>query len=33
LGGTMMRQLTSLFDETADGGWGQAAMERAPAVV
>jgi cobaltochelatase CobT len=33
LGGTMMRQLTSLFDDTADGGWGQAAMERAPAVV
>jgi cobaltochelatase CobT len=33
LGGTMMRQLTALFDETADGGWGQAAMERAPAVV
>jgi cobaltochelatase CobT len=33
LGGTMMRQLTSLFDETADGGWGQAAMERASAVV
>jgi cobaltochelatase CobT len=33
LGGTMMRQLTSLFDETADGAWGQAAMERAPTVV
>jgi cobaltochelatase CobT len=33
LGGTMMRQLTALFDETAEGGWGQAAMERAPAVV
>jgi cobaltochelatase CobT len=33
LGGTMMRQLTSLFDDTADGGWGQAAMERAPTVV
>jgi cobaltochelatase CobT len=31
LGGTMMRQLTSLFDETAEGGWGQA--ERAPAVM
>ncbi len=32
LGGTMMRQLTALFDETADGSsWGQA--ERTPAVV
>jgi cobaltochelatase CobT len=31
LGGTMMRQLTALFDETADGSWGQA--ERAPAIV
>jgi cobaltochelatase CobT len=30
LGGTMMRQLTALFDETAGGGWGQA--ERAPSV-
>jgi cobaltochelatase CobT len=33
LGGTMMRQLTALFDETADAAWGQAAMERAPAVI
>ncbi|WP_284946148.1 cobaltochelatase subunit CobT [Acidisoma cladoniae] len=34
LGGTMMRQLTSLFDDTSgDGGWGMAAAERAPAVV
>jgi hypothetical protein len=29
----MMRQLTALFDETADAAWGQAAMERAPAVI
>jgi cobaltochelatase CobT len=33
LGGTMMRQLTALFDETAEGAWGHAGMERSPAVV
>jgi cobaltochelatase CobT len=33
LGGTMMRQLTALFDETADDAWGRAAIERAAAVI
>lgn len=33
LGGTMMRQLTSLFDETGSEGWGRLAGERAPAIV
>ena len=33
LGGTMMRQLTSLFDETAEDSWGRAMAERAPAII
>ncbi|GAB0116199.1 cobaltochelatase subunit CobT [Acidisoma sp. 7E03] len=33
LGGTMMRQLTALFDESGEEAWGRAAAERAPAVV
>jgi cobaltochelatase CobT len=33
LGGTMMRSLTSLFDESGEDSWGRAASERAPAVV
>ena len=33
LGGTMMRQLTALFDETAGDAWGRAALERAAAVI
>ncbi|MCB8880023.1 cobaltochelatase subunit CobT [Acidisoma cellulosilytica] len=33
LGGTMMRQLTSLFDETGGESWGRVSGERTPAIV
>ncbi|GAB0114010.1 cobaltochelatase subunit CobT [Acidisoma sp. C75] len=33
LGGTMMRELAALFDDTAGDAWGQAMAERAPLVV